>query len=202
MISSNDAGQVTRTVMCAADGPSSPCCSFIGALLRSRGKCVLRGINVITKAMYRSGPPAAAMINRWIALAGEENGCTPLPARRIPIRINMVAMVAGSCHRIVKDQGAPTAITLRTTAWPWPGRTAGPDPGRIRGAKSPIPIRLSPPYAWNASEAICNKLGLTIKSITQKHVPYTVDHDLYSAKRWGKTIKAGNCHRHVRRGDD
>ena len=49
-----------------------------------------------------------------------------------------------------------------------------------------------PSYAWNAAEAICNKLGLTIKSIRQENVPYTVEKDLYSATL-GKTIKAGRC---------
>ena len=43
------------------------------------------------------------------------------------------------------------------------------------------PAEFEPSYAWNAAEAICNKLGLTIKSIEQKHVPCVIDHDLYSA---------------------
>ena len=54
------------------------------------------------------------------------------------------------------------------------------------------PSEFEPSYAWNASEAICNKLGLTIKSIDQKHVPCIIDHDIYS-ETLGKTIKAGHC---------
>ena len=54
------------------------------------------------------------------------------------------------------------------------------------------PVDFEPSYAWNASEAICSKLGLTIKSISQKHVPYIVDHDVYSSTL-GKTIEAGRC---------
>ena len=54
------------------------------------------------------------------------------------------------------------------------------------------PTEFEPSYAWNASEAICSKLGLTIKSITQKHVPCVIDHDIYS-ETLGKTIKAGRC---------
>lgn len=45
-------------------------------------------------------------------------------------------------------------------------------------------------YAWNSVEAICSKLHLVIRSITQKHVPITLDHDIYS-ETLGKDIKAG-----------
>ena len=54
------------------------------------------------------------------------------------------------------------------------------------------PAAFEPSYAWNASEALCSKLGLTIKSIDQKHVPYIVDHDVYS-ETMGLTIEAGRC---------
>lgn len=54
------------------------------------------------------------------------------------------------------------------------------------------PTDFEPSYAWNASEAICNKLGLTIKSISQKHVPCILDKDIYS-ETLGKEIKAGNA---------
>ena len=54
------------------------------------------------------------------------------------------------------------------------------------------PKEVVPSYAWNAAEAICNKLGLTIKSIKQENVPYTIDKNLYS-ETLGKEIKAGRC---------
>ena len=54
------------------------------------------------------------------------------------------------------------------------------------------PTEVVPSYAWNAAEAICNKLGLTIKSISQKHVPCIIDKDIYS-ETLGREIKAGNA---------
>ncbi len=39
---------------------------------------------------------------------------------------------------------------------------------------------------------MANKLGLTIKSIRQEHVPYIIDHDIAS-ETLGKTIAAGRC---------
>ena len=59
-------------------------------------------------------------------------------------------------------------------------------------AKIAHPTDFEPSYAWNASEAICNKLGLTIKSISQKHVPCIIDKDIYS-ETLGKDIKAGHA---------
>ena len=54
------------------------------------------------------------------------------------------------------------------------------------------PSEFEPSYAWNASEALCNKLGLTVKSIEQKHVPCIINSDIYS-QTLGRTIKAGRC---------
>lgn len=54
------------------------------------------------------------------------------------------------------------------------------------------PTEVVPSYAWNAAEAIANKLGLTIKSIKQENVPYIIDKDIYSSTL-GKEIKAGRC---------
>ena len=49
-----------------------------------------------------------------------------------------------------------------------------------------------PSYAWNASEALANKLGLTVRSIRQEHVPCVIDRDIYS-ETLGRTIPAGRC---------
>ena len=54
------------------------------------------------------------------------------------------------------------------------------------------PVSFEPSYAWNASEALCHQLGLTVRSIGQKHVPCIIDHDIESATL-GKVIKAGRC---------
>ena len=43
-----------------------------------------------------------------------------------------------------------------------------------------------------ATLRLYDKLGLTIKSIDQKHVPYIIDKDIYSSTL-GKEIKTGNC---------
>ena len=167
---SNDADKVLDE--CDADVAIVTLFSFIGDIYDHVEKCVSRGINVITTCEEAIYPwtTSAAQINRLDALA-KENNCTITGSGMQDIFwINIVAMVASGCNKLTKIKGA-YSYNENTIAHP---------------------AEFEPSYAWNASEALCNKLGLTIKSITQKHVPYIIDHDIYS-DTLGKTIEAGKC---------
>ena len=48
-----------------------------------------------------------------------------------------------------------------------------------------------PSYMWNVNGWLCSKLGLTVKSQTQKTVPQTYREDIYSSTL-GMTVKAGD----------
>lgn len=49
-----------------------------------------------------------------------------------------------------------------------------------------------PSYMWNVNGWLCEKLGLTVKSQTQKTVPQTYKEDIYSSTL-GMTVKAGDA---------
>ena len=178
---------------CSADVAIITTRSFIGDIYDAIEQCVTRGINVITTCEEAIYPwtTSAAMINKIDALA-KANNCTVCGSGMQDIFwINMVGLVAGGIHKIEKIKGAYSynvdeyGIALAEAH----GCDLTPEEFEEKIAH---PTEFEPSYAWNAAEAICNKLGLTIKSIDQKHVPYVIDHDIYSSPL-GKEIKAGKC---------
>ncbi|MGN0255666.1 MAG: dihydrodipicolinate reductase [Chordicoccus sp.] len=165
--------------------------SFVKDIYPMVEKCVSRGINVITTCEEAIYPwtTAAPEVNRLDKIAKEHNCTIAGTGMQDIFWVNMVAMAAAGCTSISKIKGAYSynvdeyGMALANAH----GCDLTPEEFERKIAHPEV---FEASYAWNSVEAICSKLHLVIRSITQKHVPITLDHDIYS-ETLGKDIKAG-----------
>ena len=169
--------------------------------------CAKLGVNAITtceEAFYPSNSNPE-VTNRIDTLA-KENNCTITGSGYQDIYWGqLISSIAGSTHKITKIKGSSSynvedyGIALAKahgaglTLQEFDEQVASVD--RISNEEREKTINSGeylPSYMWNVNGWLCEKLGLTVESQTQKTVPQTYKEDIYSTTL-GMNVPAGNA---------
>ena len=169
--------------------------------------CAKLGINAITtceEAFYpmNSNPVATKKVDEL----AKQNGCTITGSGYQDIYWGqLISSIAGSTHQITKIKGSSSynvedyGIALAKahgaglTLEEFDKQVASVD--RISDEERQELIdsgKYLPSYMWNVNGWLCAKLGLTVKSQTQKTVPQTHTEDIASSTL-NMTVKAGDA---------
>lgn len=169
--------------------------------------CAKLGVNAITtceEAFYpmNSNPAITKKLNEM----AKKTNCTITGSGYQDIYWGqLISSIAGSTHTIKKIKGSSSynvedyGIALAKahgsglTLEEFDKQVASVD--RISDEERKEMIEKGeylPSYMWNVNGWLCDKLGLTVKSQTQKTVPQTYSEDIYSTTL-GMTVKAGDA---------
>ena len=169
--------------------------------------CAKLGINAITtceEAFFpmNSKPTATKKIDEM----AKQTGCTITGSGYQDIYWGqLISSIAGSTHKITKIKGSSSynvedyGIALAKphraglTLEEFDKQVASVDKISNEERQKIIESgKYLPSYMWNVNGWLCAKLGLTVKSQTQKTVPQTYDKDIESSTL-GTTVKAGQA---------